>query len=703
MGDNSFVFIFGEFEVSEPDLRVARGGKTLLLEPKTLRVLLYLLRNPGRLVTKQELLDHVWGEVTVVESSLTRAVALLRKALEDDMRDPKFIATVHKAGYRFICSVETRIPQPLPELPAPVLAAVQSPTAEQARTGAPAGSWPGLIAAGVLAISGMGLWYGLNPVPPPRISDYTRITHDGHVGNLIGTDGNRVYFNADNWDSINQVGIGGGEITPISTGSIRAQGFDVSSDGSELLIWSAEPHGLWTVGTVGGAPRFIREPHGTGNYVLSPDKKYIACNDSDGNLYLIPTDGTEIRRLLTGKGHVIDITWSPDGDRIRFTRDNVIWETDARGSNPHVLLPSWNGPAGQCCGRWTPDGNFFFFLAGRGDLAGSSGGLSTRAGGVEQIWALDERQIRFRRTTREPIQLTTGPTYWDTLVPGKDSGHIFARGTIARGELVRIDPQSNSVQPYLGGISAEFLSFSRDGKNLVYVSYPDGVLWRARSDGSERIQLTSPPVYPLACTWSPDGTKILFTALRDPLHYGLYVVSSEGGKPDLLVAGDKDNGATGGYWSPDSRKIVYGDNASSALHIVDIDRHTTSTIPGSASLFAPSWSPDDKYIVALREPGNALMIFNRKSGSWSALAERSAAGWGFMNWSHDGRFLYALNSSFIYRFKMPGGSPERVADLTGIHRAGVWGEWFGLDSRDGLLLLRDMGTRDIYSLTLVRK
>ena len=105
MDDKSFVFKFEDFEVSELDFRQPAPAKRWL-------------RNPGRLVTKRELLDHVWGDVAVVESSLTRAMALLRKALDDDMRDPKFIASVPKAGYRFICSVEAIILHPVREIPA---------------------------------------------------------------------------------------------------------------------------------------------------------------------------------------------------------------------------------------------------------------------------------------------------------------------------------------------------------------------------------------------------------------------------------------------------------------------------------------------------------------------------------------------------------------------------------------------------------
>ena len=703
MIDKSFVFRFQEFEVSEDEFRIARSGATVALEPKTLRVLCYLLRNPGRVVTKQELLDHVWGDVAVVESSLTRAVALLRKALDDDMREPKFIATVPKAGYRFICSVEARMLQPVRESAVPS-AEIAIPLAPPQTPGrAHPLLWTGLIAAVALTVAGIAFRYVLSPLRSTRLTEYIQITHDGHVGNVIGTDGNRVYFNDEPRGSIDQVGVRGGQVTAVSTDSIRASGLDVSSDGTELLIWSASPHGLWTVGTVGGPPRFIREPHGTDNYVLSPDKKFIACSDTDGNLYLIPTDGTPVRKLVTGSGHVVDIAWAPEGKRLRYTLDNRIWEIDSTGANRHLLFPSWHGPAGQCCGRWTPEGDFFVFLAGRSDLAGSSGRLSTPSGGVEQIWAQDERQSGLWRTPPDPIQLTSGPTYWDSLVPGKDSKHIFARGTIARGELVRFDLKSNQLQPYLGGISAEWLSFSQDGKQLAYVSYPDGVLWRAKPDGSERIQLTSPPTYPIACSWSPDGTKILFSAQRDALHYGLFVISSEGGKPELLVAGDDRNGATGGVWSPDGHKIAYADNASSSLHLADLDSHSTSTIAGSNGLFAPSWSPDGKYIVALKEPGNAIELFDLSTRQWSSLMERSPAGWGFLNWSHDGRALYALNGSALHRFSIPGAGPVKVADLNGAHLTGVYGSWFGLDPNDGFLLLRDDGTRDIYSLTLARE
>ena len=76
------------------------------VEPKAFRVLLMLLRNPNKLIAKEELLTGVWGDTAVTENSLTRNIALLRRLLGDDPREPRFIETVSGVGYRFLCSVE---------------------------------------------------------------------------------------------------------------------------------------------------------------------------------------------------------------------------------------------------------------------------------------------------------------------------------------------------------------------------------------------------------------------------------------------------------------------------------------------------------------------------------------------------------------------------------------------------------------------
>ena len=100
------IYRFDDFEADDDAFRLTTDGAAMPLEPKALRLLLYLIERRGRLVRKQELLDAVWSDAAVSESALTRAVGLLRKTLADDSREPRFIETVPTAGYRFIAQVE---------------------------------------------------------------------------------------------------------------------------------------------------------------------------------------------------------------------------------------------------------------------------------------------------------------------------------------------------------------------------------------------------------------------------------------------------------------------------------------------------------------------------------------------------------------------------------------------------------------------
>ncbi len=90
----------------EPSLnRVTRDGASVQLELKAMDVLLCLSGRPGELVEKRELLDHVWQTEYVSDNTLTRRIAELREALGDDARNPRYIETIPKRGYRLIAEV----------------------------------------------------------------------------------------------------------------------------------------------------------------------------------------------------------------------------------------------------------------------------------------------------------------------------------------------------------------------------------------------------------------------------------------------------------------------------------------------------------------------------------------------------------------------------------------------------------------------
>jgi eukaryotic-like serine/threonine-protein kinase len=389
------------------------------------------------------------------------------------------------------------------------------------------------------------------------------------------------------------------------------------------------------------------------------------------------------------------LDWSPDGSILRFSDLNKIWEVSSTGSNLHRLFSGQAASNPHCFGHWTPDGKFFIYLSGaqRGPASNP----------FFQIWALDERRGPFRKPPSEPIQLTSGPIRWYGAIPSKDGSKIFAVGVTQLGELVRFDSTSRQLRPFLDGISAEFLAFSPDGKSVAYVTFPEGMLWRANSDGSGRVQLTDPPLYPTSPRWSPDGNQIVFSAAPDAQNTeALYVVSAQGGKPHRLIP--DENGKQGdGSWSPDGRRIVFHtqSNGEAALRIFDLDSHRITDVPGPVGVFSPRWSPDGRFIAALSTHFSDLIVCDLETHQWSTVL--SHEGIAFPSWSRDSRYLnilYADKQPGVYRVSVKGGAPERVADLNGFRHTGLVGAWMGLDPNDAPLLLRDVGTDDLFALTL---
>ena len=95
---------FDRFELDEADARLTCAGRPVALPPKPFAVLCALARTPRMLVTKNSLLDAVWGHRFVTESVLKSAISEVRAALGDDPKQPRYIETVSRRGYRFIAA-----------------------------------------------------------------------------------------------------------------------------------------------------------------------------------------------------------------------------------------------------------------------------------------------------------------------------------------------------------------------------------------------------------------------------------------------------------------------------------------------------------------------------------------------------------------------------------------------------------------------
>jgi len=580
-------------------------------------------------------------------------------------------------------------------------------------------SWiPGTVAIVSLLVLALAVVWLRFPTAPPRVASSSRLTHDGRpkaVGGTIVTDGARLYFSefAADHGVLAQVSAGGGEVVLISTPLHNPWVEDIAPDHTELLVRDADYWGasgaLWAVPTLGGSPRRLGNIVASGA-AWSPDGRTIAYATRDNDLFVANGDGAGSRKLVKLSGDGSWIRWSPDGTHVRFTihepetNTTSLWEISADGNHLRPLLPDWSTTPAECCGNWTADGKYYVFQSIRGN--------------VPNIWALAETAGSFGRASREPMQLTSGATSTQLPVPSRDGKRLFAVAGEERGELVAYDRKSGQWTPYLSGISAEGVTFSRDREWATYVTFPEGILWRSKVDGSQRMQLTYPPLQSYQPWWSPDGKRIAFMGintestrpetsgnamLRDR-HWHIYVVSADGGNPEQLTFGAA--GQQDPSWSPDGNSMVFTENGKTpnedSIHLLNLKTGAIVAVAGSESMCCPRWSPDGRYIAAIRNYNQGLSLFDFTTRKWQALNTEII---NFMTWSRDGKTLYfdtfLQSDPAFYRVRMNDLRSERLLSLKSLRRAqGVFGPWSGLAADDSPMTLRDVGAQDLYALEL---
>jgi Tol biopolymer transport system component len=374
-----------------------------------------------------------------------------------------------------------------------------------------------------------------------------------------------------------------------------------------------------------------------------------------------------------------------------------IWEVRSDGTGLHPILPDWNKPHNELCGSWTPDGRYYIFEAVRGGTGNSN------------LWALREKGGSFERSSREPIQLTSGPFDFHMPVPDPSGHKLYVIGVQQRGELVRYDAKSQQFQPFLSSLGAEQLDFSADGQWMTYTLYPEGSLWRSKLDGSERLQLTFPPAQAVAPRWSPDGKRIAFTIRTAGKPQNIYSLSVDGGSPEQLTTGGQVD--INPSWSADGESLVFGQDPTAVegsgvvrIKVLNLKTRQVSTLPGSEGMWHPGFSPDGGHITALTAGSQAITLFDVATQKWTELARTAVNS---PAWSRDGQFIYfdsyPTKDAAIFRVRINDHKLERVTNIEGLRRGESsvfsW-PWMGLTRDDSPILLRDNGTQEIYALDL---
>jgi Tol biopolymer transport system component/DNA-binding winged helix-turn-helix (wHTH) protein len=707
---------FGVFEVDLRAGELRKSGVRMKLQGQPFKMLAILLERPGELVTREELRERIWGSDTVVDfdHGIGVAVNKVREALGDAADRPRYVETLAKRGFRFISPVSpTAVAVPLrppTDEPATSPSVPMFPRRQGAATRVAQWAIPVLILASLsLASLSLRIAYRSSLATPV---DFSRVTWSNHVypGNLgmerfagVSVSGGRVYFSEvrNGRFLLASTSVSGGDSAPVATPAeiVRPIVSDVSRDGSKLLvrslIWSELEQPMWIVASTGESARKVAGVLGHDASWLPDGRSLVYAAGHD--LLISSDDGQPPRKLATVPGRAFWIRYSPDGDRLRFTvvdpstRAMSLWELSSDGKNLSPLLRDWPDRHSACCGSWAQNGDSFVF--------------QTTTTQSSDLWMLNQRRGLFSRPLT-PVQITAGPLSYFSPALAETESQIFAIGAHDRYELSVVDPVSRTVSPFLPNLNALKVSFTRDGQWVAWISADDGTLWRSRLDGSERLQLVGSPFFVFGFRWDPEGRRIAFSGRQSNSRARIYVVSADGGSPIALF--DEERTQADPSWAPDGKSVAFGRapdyqgeaGVPKAIEILDLKSKERRTLPGSAGLFSPRWSPSGSSLAALSLDQSKLLLFDFASQTWTVLATGNVAS---PEWSSDEAYIYfrsKVEGDPFYRVSLADRRVEAIMDFK--DRPADEATFGGLSPRNQPIVVRHSATANLYSIKMPR-
>ena len=638
---------FGRFRFDPADGVLRRDGIEVPLPPRALAVLALLVAHAGRLVPKQLLLDTVWSDTFVSDTSLAEAVSVVRQALGDDPQSPTYIQTVHRRGYRFIAAARAPLPAPaaVAAPPRPAQPPLRSGTAEP-RTArvSPVRRRVGLVlgvAAAVLAGAVAGRWElarrAAAPAPAAGGHAVRRLLIDLPAGAVLGADGAPALA-----------------LSPSGEQLV----FVARAAGSQRLYrraldqFEASP----IAGTEGAAAPFF-----------SPDGQWVGFF-AQGKLERVALAGGD-PLVLCDSPYPYGASWSEDGS-ILFAPDfaSGLRRVPAAGGAPAVLTTPDPG-AGEVGHRWPEV------------LPGGRAALLTvwRRGGWQDasVELLDLRSGRRTRLLRGGSDARWSPT--GHLVFARGGGGALDLGAIPfdLGRLAVVGPAVTvasdvRIDPALGG--GQF-ALARGGAEMPLVYLPGGAQGSARAvcragrGGDVRcLPLPARPFRNLAL--SPDGSRLALT-VREVDRSEVWVSDvARGNLSRLTFEGDNVEPV----WSPDGRWIAFASSRAGRYELyrvrADGGGPPERLLGGGGGRFPDSFSPDGG-LLAFTEidpvSGDSLWMLPLRGGAPLPFL-RSAFDQEHARFSPDGRWLaYDSNESgkpevYLRAFPGPGGKWQLSTD-----------------------------------------
>jgi eukaryotic-like serine/threonine-protein kinase len=562
-------------------------------------------------------------------------------------------------------------------------------------TAAAGRTWKWIAAAGTAAallVVTLIAWLRAPPATP-EVRAVIQLTDDGEPKfDRLVTDGSRIYFNEGapgSW-RIAQVSVNGGQTAPVATRLVNPQITALSPDGSTLLAlvggFMDAAYSLWSIPLPAGEPRRVAAIM-TQDATFFPDGHIAYVQGTQ--LFVTEKDGSNPRKLIELPQFITAPSVSPDAARIALTMWSGVLvysrllEINTANATHRELVKPTDDLQSPGRGTWTHDEKFLIF---------------ENSGIRSDLWTLQEKSGLLRRAAA-PARLTNGPLSYAAPIPARSGNQIFVLGSKRRGELIRYDEKFHQFAPFLAGLSATDATFSHDGKWVAYRSYPDSTLWRSRTDGTDRLQLTFAPTVVWLPSISPDGTKVVYGTNER----AVFVSSMDGGTPQKVT-----QDAIDASWSPDGSQLAItcwipgktgGDQVALELRIFDLQTGKTTPVPGSQGRIGAFWI-DQHTLVAATQAGSAFLTVDLTTGKWTELTSGN-----FVNWilSPDSKYLYFTKGGAdpsAQRLRLSDRKIETIASLKGLRRVidPYSGTQVGITPEGSLLLTRDVGTQEIYAL-----
>jgi Tol biopolymer transport system component/DNA-binding winged helix-turn-helix (wHTH) protein len=700
---------FGVFEIDPYVRELRKHGVRIKLQDQPLAVLLILLEKPGQLVAKEELQQRLWPSDTFVEfdKGIYNALKRLRETLGDSADNPRYVETLPRRGYRFICPVEhvAEGPHGQEQYAASDAEVVPGKSSESLWRLVAVAACVALLAA---AAATYHFWPRSNAqVGPARITQISRWNKLMQNARL-SPGGHNVAF-VSPADGVAQVFLmltSGGEPLQLTTDEGDKYLDSFSPDGTEIyyerFIGREE---VWAVPTLGGAPRrvvsgssAVPSPDGESIYYVKADSSGLFRAGKSGlneeQVYNFESSRWSFNPFLLfpGGNDVLAAGERRDSSNILFSRVNV-----TRHEAVDLGEVSWN---------WdVPIRNPDLFLS---DVVWAEPGktllLSRTVNGLTNIWkySLQDRSL-------SQITFGAGPDFSPMLDPG-GKGIYFVNGK-SSGFLTAYHVRSKQSTDIVSENATE-PAISPDGKRVTYITLAAGKnneLWVSDIDGGNKVKLATGENLGTG-TWAPDNFHLSFFAPVAGTESKNYIVGADGsGLREFPPAG-----GTPFYpvWSPDQKSlyvsVVNGPGQTFSIWKWTVDSSSLEKVVDNCVLVQDA-DPGGRYLLGAIWSGEKAGILEVSIPERRCISLLPGIVTASVTFARDGKsFLYAVASrGEVTIFRQPWrdgkliGAPQVALKVPFAFPLTYNGSYAYAISRDlsTIVYVRPGGHADLYLLS----